>query len=402
LKNSKAPLKVVAIHKPFLSCTCKHAENGQFDTYQTLFKKYAVTLVLQGHNHNIQIYKDVDGVRYIVAGAGGKSHYALTTTNKPTDFKNDVKFAALSVFADFDNKQIKGKFIQVDGTVIPGSDFVTQFANSSSPPPPPVDTDGDGVTDAKDNCVNVANPDQKDSDGDDIGDACDTPNPPNPTPAGNVNVTAVQASTFQSGTTNTPQKTVDNDPNTRWSAEGDPQWIQYAFDKQYNVTKVGIAFYKGDTRTAKFEINGQQFVSSGKTNGLQNFTIPVIQTDGMKITGHGNSVNGWNSFTEVKFYGEGKITPPPTQEEICGDNIDNNSNGQIDENCVNESHACAENATNVCNLAQNITITLTNQTDVIPAPIQFNGTIAIQPTENNSQVFIILDNNSTITVNPRK
>jgi hypothetical protein len=43
---------------------------------------------------------------------------------------------------------------------------------------PPVDGDGDGVSDASDNCPAVANPGQADADGDNIGDACDTPTPP--------------------------------------------------------------------------------------------------------------------------------------------------------------------------------------------------------------------------------
>jgi probable HAF family extracellular repeat protein len=38
---------------------------------------------------------------------------------------------------------------------------------------PPTDTDGDGVADAEDNCPEVANPDQADSDGDGQGDACE-------------------------------------------------------------------------------------------------------------------------------------------------------------------------------------------------------------------------------------
>jgi hypothetical protein len=38
---------------------------------------------------------------------------------------------------------------------------------------PPADTDGDGVPDRRDNCPQVANPDQADGDGDGTGDACD-------------------------------------------------------------------------------------------------------------------------------------------------------------------------------------------------------------------------------------
>jgi hypothetical protein len=59
-------------------------------------------------------------------------------------------------------------------------------------PPPPPDRDHDGIPDFRDNCPDVYNPDQKDSDGNGIGDACDTawqefikknpPPPPKPVP----------------------------------------------------------------------------------------------------------------------------------------------------------------------------------------------------------------------------
>ena len=39
------------------------------------------------------------------------------------------------------------------------------------------DTDGDGITDASDNCPTVSNADQLDTDGDGLGNACDTPDP---------------------------------------------------------------------------------------------------------------------------------------------------------------------------------------------------------------------------------
>ncbi|MES2885759.1 MAG: thrombospondin type 3 repeat-containing protein, partial [Pseudomonadota bacterium] len=49
--------------------------------------------------------------------------------------------------------------------------------------PPPPDADGDGVADASDNCPAVANPNQADADADGKGDACDPTEPPPPAPA---------------------------------------------------------------------------------------------------------------------------------------------------------------------------------------------------------------------------
>ena len=70
-----------------------------------------------------------------------------------------------------------------DDTSNPGSEYklwISQdptFANSRSKTDnfkvlPLADTDGDGVPDVNDNCPNVPNSDQADSDGDGFGDAC--------------------------------------------------------------------------------------------------------------------------------------------------------------------------------------------------------------------------------------
>ncbi len=65
-------------------------------------------------------------------------------------------------------------FDDVVGGVGVGCDNCTNMANADQ-----TDTDGDGVGDACDNCPSVPNPDQADADGDLVGDACDPcPNDP--------------------------------------------------------------------------------------------------------------------------------------------------------------------------------------------------------------------------------
>jgi hypothetical protein len=56
------------------------------------------------------------------------------------------------------------------------------------------DADGDGVTDAADNCRSAANPDQADADKDGVGDACDTLPPATIRPVAGVNATVAVVS----------------------------------------------------------------------------------------------------------------------------------------------------------------------------------------------------------------
>lgn len=64
-----------------------------------------------------------------------------------------------------------GDQVCVDGFCrAPGIDAMPDARIDGSPD---VDTDDDGVTDAADNCIAMANVDQHDEDGDDLGDLCD-------------------------------------------------------------------------------------------------------------------------------------------------------------------------------------------------------------------------------------
>lgn len=114
---------------------------------------------------------------------------------------------------------------------------------------------------------------------------------------------------------NVPANVLDNDLNTRWSASGNGQWIQFCLNDTSSVNRVDIAFYNGNTRKSSFDIqlslDGQSWTnaatglqSSGNTLSPEPFTFAAQTARYVKIIGHGNSVNAWNSYTEVR------INPP--------------------------------------------------------------------------------------------
>ncbi|MEV8443746.1 polysaccharide lyase family 7 protein [Actinosynnema sp. NPDC051121] len=117
---------------------------------------------------------------------------------------------------------------------------------------------------------------------------------------------------------NVPANTLDDDLGTRWSAEGDGQWIRYDLGAAKPVTAVAIAWRYGDERTADFDIETSQDgatwapaapgLRSRLTLAQEPYDIPDVTTRYVRIVGHGNSSgNGWNSITEVDVLGGGDI-----------------------------------------------------------------------------------------------
>ncbi|CAH1219604.1 hypothetical protein PAECIP111891_04936 [Paenibacillus allorhizoplanae] len=126
-----------------------------------------------------------------------------------------------------------------------------------------------------------------------------------------VAANAVTASTHDG---NVPANTIDGSLDTRWSALGDPQWIQYDLGSNKQVAFVQMAFYNGDVRTATFDIetstDNVNFtpvatrLQSTFNNGLLKFDFTDVGSARyVRIVGHGNSVTLWNAFTEVEIYG---------------------------------------------------------------------------------------------------
>ena len=110
---------------------------------------------------------------------------------------------------------------------------------------------------------------------------------------------------------NVAANVLDNNFNTRWSASGDGQYIQLCLGSAVNVSGVDIAFYSGNTRSAIFDIltstDGSAWTSaatglrsSGTTTALETFTFTARSAKYVRIVGHGNTVNAWNSITEIK------------------------------------------------------------------------------------------------------
>lgn len=125
------------------------------------------------------------------------------------------------------------------------------------------------------------------------------------------NIVAVTASGFQSGTSNTPDKTLDFDFSTRWSCDGAGQWIMYDLGEVKLVNSVDVAFFSGNTRKAFFSINLSETLtdsvqvfdgaSSGKSANLENYDFTDQKARYVKIIGYGNSQSTWNSITETRI-----------------------------------------------------------------------------------------------------
>jgi len=148
------------------------------------------------------------------------------------------------------------------------------------------------------------------------------------------NIVNVIASSYQPASTNYPENVIDNDSNTRWSAEGIGEWIQFTLTELTNVTSVDIAFFNGNVRKTFFEIyvskdsvNFNKIFSgesSGTSTDFENFNCTDSVARYVKIVGLGNSASNWNSITEVRINTTDIVIPAPTNFSV-----QNNVNQEI-------------------------------------------------------------------------
>jgi predicted phosphodiesterase len=134
-------------------------------------------------------------------------------------------------------------------------------------------------------------------------DGSSTPPPPPPPASNKLIPISVVASSDDLG--KEAPKAADGNFETRWSANGNGEWIEFTFNGIYPITKVGLTGYHYD-KTYYFEINGKQFVNSANRplNTLIEYDLSDlnIQSNKVKIIGHGNSGSTYNSYREIQFY----------------------------------------------------------------------------------------------------
>lgn len=119
----------------------------------------------------------------------------------------------------------------------------------------------------------------------------------------------ITASAFQGNYV--PENVVDGDLTTRWSAEGNEQWLSLDLGHAQELGAVEIAFLQGDRRNSFFVLQGStdgttwhslfEGQSGGKTTGLERFTFPPVVLRYVRYLGFGNADNAWNSLAEIRL-----------------------------------------------------------------------------------------------------
>jgi hypothetical protein len=136
---------------------------------------------------------------------------------------------------------------------------------------------------------------------------------------------------------------LDDNLNTRWSAETFGSWIQTDLGIKNVVCSLDIAWYKGNTRSYNFIIslstdgttytNVYEGTSSGKTLSSERYNFKENTARYVKITINGNNEDGdenWGAITEIDINGydissENKPTSPNTIRLNISGNYEHNS-----------------------------------------------------------------------------
>jgi hypothetical protein len=101
-------------HRPRYSVG-KHDDQGDVQPFWDALQGHA-TLVVNGHEHNMQRYVPIDGMTELVSGAGGAGRYELDRREPRHAFANDTDYGALRL--ELRPSSASFEFITADGRVL--------------------------------------------------------------------------------------------------------------------------------------------------------------------------------------------------------------------------------------------------------------------------------------------
>ena len=100
LAASTAPWKVVVGHHPIVSAGLYGDDRSLNAKLTPLFKRYGVQLYINGHEHNYERTKVIDGTTYLVVGGGGASLRPVVANERTAKAISSHSFAELDFAGD--------------------------------------------------------------------------------------------------------------------------------------------------------------------------------------------------------------------------------------------------------------------------------------------------------------
>ncbi|MGB3513073.1 MAG: metallophosphoesterase [Microcoleaceae cyanobacterium] len=99
LRNSDAPWKIVFAHHQIYSSRMYGLNQEFVDIFTPLFKKYGVQFYINGHEHDYERTRPINGTTYLTCGAGGKQRFVGNSEWNEYS-TSDFSFAAFEVYED--------------------------------------------------------------------------------------------------------------------------------------------------------------------------------------------------------------------------------------------------------------------------------------------------------------
>jgi hypothetical protein len=114
LRGDRGTCTLAFWHRPLQSA----GEHGDQEDVRPLWEALRghATLVLNGHDHDLQRLRPVDGLTQLVAGAGGRSHYAIDAGDERLAFADDEHDGAVRM--ELRPGRARLSFVGVDGAVL--------------------------------------------------------------------------------------------------------------------------------------------------------------------------------------------------------------------------------------------------------------------------------------------